>query len=406
MSSTSIDSLEAGMRISSQAVSSAFDNDADVSTLSLADPQACPFLRPVDDAVATGRSSLRTSWNETSSPPMPCRRPLACKRLTSVSNETTPRAVCTDEHGEERMWHKQLTSTKVLLAVGTKDTCLKAIELLHKFIDDVRSQLVQSRPPPTQMPTGTLDGTNSCTTMIGNSVSECRSCAQCIVLLLRNSSTESIPWRRLDPNGVFARALDVCEGCSNLPMLRLPLLNSGALAQLVPLLMVDVKAAVESVVLTRPALRTVANLATLSDIQQNEATTALLTALPQLASEPSPNSIAELAAHALAVLSSHKGLHAGLLTAGAIPALVRACHAITSSHTLTEDAIIALGRIAEDGQFEQRVIEQGGIQALLCLIRLPGAPNSLVATAYESLAHLLYCAEGRRLLIEEGGVQV
>ena len=349
-----------------------------------------------------------------------------------------------------RLWRERLASTKALLGVGTNDACqevgpcmlasrptafralMKCIRLRWQALDlitDFMADLAQTEqfalskaPSTTEDPIGEL---------------ECRTCAQCIALLLRLSMQEAKLHRHCSSSEqLVCSAAKACASCAAIPVLQQPLLSAGLLGVLLPLLNVQAMqneastGAIEGkgYVLLEAALQAACSLLAAIRSPQHEALPALVAAVAPLLTAPTPEPLSLFAARALhSLISADEHTRAAVVNMPvALTSLVRACQSTHRAQVLIE-AVNTLGSIAASDAHEIALTNAGAIQAFLHICSHANADaisaaddevssaataamvmahSKEVQVALDALANLVDSADARRIVVEEGGVQV
>lgn len=299
-------------------------------------------------------------------------------------------------------------------------THAQALDLIGSFLVDLQLQLSKAE--------------SAAQDVIG--AVECRACAQCSVLLVRQTSKEST-------HEHLVRVASVSATCAAIEMLRQPMLSAGMLDAVTPLLDTsslhdrddetegeqsrNATSEGEAHVVTKLVLETVCSLLQdTSTLQDKAPVLCLISALAPLLSVPTPEPLSLLATQALGELinvSEHqRSAVAG--TPAAVKALVAACKGAHRSQVLVE-AVRALNCLAARDSYDVVLTSAGAVQALLqvCAHRTKpehgGMANGrsmnddesalsdkTICTALDALANLADSPIARRVIVDEGGVEV
>ena len=134
-------------------------------------------------------------------------------------------------------------STNILFASFSRSAALRFLQA-HDLVTQYVTEMAKLKPTSSMLPaptctthsTASLNSDKTVTKPDDDLSDDCiceveyRTCAQCVGLLLRASTKETVLWRRLSTNVLLVQALELCVACSAEEVLRMHLLSSGPLS--------------------------------------------------------------------------------------------------------------------------------------------------------------------------------
>ena len=283
---------------------------------------------------------------------------------------------------------------------------MQALELIGLFITAASS--AHTSRVMTRRRSISQDGQEdpTTTTDAASAELESRTCAHCVVHLLRLTTQETILWRRLCANGLLVCSLELCARCAEHERLCLPMLYAGVLGQLHPLLFQYAQSASEAVVILEPTLNIVARLAANMDATYHPHVSTLLQALPPLAIEPTPLGLRELTIRALDTLANgDEANQSALLSSdGAIKSLLISCQHLDVSQRLGEHAMSALTSLARREDAGAHSLLASEASTVLARMFVNNEARSLlsremIGNALETMGHLIEHRTSRHAVV-------
>lgn len=298
-------------------------------------------------------------------------------------------------------------STNILFASFSRSAALRFLQA-HDLVTQYVTEMAKLKPTSSMLPaptctthsTASLNSDKTVTNPDDDLSDDCiceieyRTCAQCVGLLLRASTKETVVWRRLSTNVLLLQALELCVACSAEEVLRMHLLSSGALVILAQVLTSkEGKTTGDAFVVVQPVLRAICHLAPSIDPGLHAEVPDIVSGLSSFLSDSTPLSLRELAVSALGGLASgtHPSVHDLILRAhGAVSNLLSSVRLLRVNQKLGESALLALHKLAcRDERGAGAVCNAGGCGVLVKLITDPSTHPLLSESITEDVLDVI-----------------